>query len=278
MRRLKTLLILLFSLVLLAALAALPRAVAAVQDLRAIGKSHTGQVAPVQLEIREDSSAMAALALMGRMNGVIEVPDEVASMTREEVKEAALTQLQPYMDAGLIDLYDVFHTEIRCLLGQASSNSELNSIFWTVTVIRDDEGLLVIDTAIDDKTGRLLRINVTDNFAPYVNDPEAILMPYADIYFTGLGIDDYGDFATDDLAEQYVGDNAFGIRYRFGDALYGEVNVDLYTYSYGFYTEFPIFGGDDYEKNQTATEPTQRGNPDSSGGLSSQTDGGDSGS
>lgn len=274
----KTFLILLLSLVLLAALAMLPNAVAAVQDSGTLGQTQVSQLQPVQLEIRDDPPAMARLAMMNGLGSVIEVPDQVATMTREEAKEAALTQLQPYMDAGLIDLYDIFHTEIRCMLGQASSNSELNSIFWTVTVIRDDEGLLVIDTAIDDETGSLLWISVTDNYAPYINDPEAILMPFAEIYFTGLGIDDYGYYVTDDLAEQYIGDDAYGIRYRFGDMIYGEVNVDLYVYPYGFYTEFPVVGGNDYETDKYASEPAVRGSLAHSGSLSSQNDGSGAGS
>ena len=272
MNKLRILLILLLALALLTAFAALPQVVAAVQDTYTIGMSHTSQVVPVRLEIREDTSAMAGLALMGKLSGIIEVPDQVASMTRIEATEAAIALLQPYVDAGLIQPFEVFYADVRCYLGQAAENTELNAIFWTVTVICDEEGLLVIDTAIDDESGRLLRVHVTDNFAPYADAPEEILMPFAELYFDGLGIEDYGAFVTDDLAERYIGENAYGIRYRFGDALYGEINVDLYAYPYGFYMEFPNAGGDYDETDKRATTPADFGSVDHAWGFSARLD------
>lgn len=270
MNKLRILLILLVALAVLAAFAALPQTIAAVQDNRSIGKTQTGAVNPVQLEIREDTSAMAGLALMSKQSGSIEVPDQVASMTREEVMEAAFAQLQPYVDAGLIAPYEVFYAEAHCLLGQAADNTELNAIYWTVTIVSDEEGLLVIETAMDDQTGRLLHILVTDNFAPYTNAPEEILPTFAELYFSALGIHDYGDFAVGELVENYYGDKARGIRYRFVDALYGEILVDLCASEYGFYTVYPVLGEDDYEEKQRATTPADFGSIDHAWGLSSR--------
>ena len=65
------------------------------------------------------------------------------------------------------------------------------------------------------------------------------LSAFTDIYFTALGFDDYAQFLVRDLEYAYVGDNANAARYRFGDAVYGEVNVDLYVHEHGFYIEFP---------------------------------------
>lgn len=242
MRNSKSLLLLLLNLLLITACAFFPQIVSAFQDSNTLGQAHSERIPTVQLQLHpsSDSPSMAKLALMDRMDGSIEIPDSMAAMTCTEAEQAAFTALQRYIDAGLVRPFETFAVEVRCLFGQALGNADLSAVYWSVSITGDPEaGFFFADLAIDDETGDLLRINCTLIEAISETAQEHFLTLFADVYFNGLDIANYRPFATADLKDHFVGDNAHAVRYRFGDVIYGEVNVDLYVYEYGFYTEFP---------------------------------------
>ena len=239
MGKLKTVLILLLTVLLVICVAYLPRIVASVQDKGTMGEVHYGQTQSVQLEIREKVSSMGKLAMLGRLGGTIDIPDGKASMTREEVELAAMEALQPYVDAGLVSPFSVYSMDIRCVLGHTAIGPALSGIFWTVFLTGDEEGLFAADLIIDDETGRLLHISITDNFfAPAVGKAESLAI-FAELYFTGLDIPDYGQYATDHLDDWYIGENVEGVRYWFPETDYGEIFMDFYIHQYGFYNQIP---------------------------------------
>lgn len=245
MAKLKTGAILLLTLLIIAAVACLPKITATVLDEKRMGEASFHQVQSIQLEIHEKMPSLGRLAMINRMDGVIELSESLAeksaSMAPEEVEEAALAALEPYIAAGLMQPFQKWNSEIRPLLGQGVDNPELVGIFWDVTfeIESAPEEFYYANLAIDDETGKLLLINYTSTYPIVETDRENLLEKFAEIYFTELDIPDYWYYATDDLETRYIGDNAWGVRYRFGDLIYGEVNVDLYSYEYGFYTEFP---------------------------------------
>lgn len=238
MRKMKNSILLLLTLLVIAVGAYLPRIIAAAQDGKTMDKVSFDTVRPVQLEIRKDIPSLGKLALLNRLDRVIEIPQEATSMTPEEAEKAAYAALEPYLEAGIMDSFETQIYEIRPLLGQTSDDPGLNSIFWDVTILSDPD-VYFLSLAIDDATGRLLRINYWTEYPIEESARDGILAVFSDLYFNGLEITDYGDYETDDLEDQYIGDSVIGVRYRFGDLVYGEINVDLYAFEYGFYTEFP---------------------------------------
>ena len=70
-------------------------------------------------------------------------------------------------------------------------------------------------------------------------DLDGTLARFAETYFGGLAVENYENFATEELENRYIGDDVAGIRYRIGDTAYGEVNLDLYVHPYGFYVDTP---------------------------------------
>lgn len=240
MHRLKTALVLLVSLMLVCTGAFLPGMVAQIQDRGTVGQVQYGDAQSVELEIQENIPAIGKLALMYRMDGSIEVPDHNASMTCEEAEQAAFDVLQGYIDAGLIPPFESASVEVRCLLGTAADDPSLSALIWSITLYGGpDEPFFEVDLAIDDENGYLLGIDYAREQPLSEEEREKLLPAFAEFYFDSLGIADYGYFVTTDLEEQYVGDHARAVRYRFGDVVYGEVNVDLYIHEYGFYTDFP---------------------------------------
>lgn len=223
-------------LILLCAL--LPQFMGLVQDRRALNHVDYSQSAQVQLEIQQDMTSLGKLALLCRMEGVLEVPEAMAEMTVEEAEQAALDALQSYVDAGLIPEFPVWHIEAKPLLILTPEEVDLAGLVWAVTVLSDEEGIMNVSLDIDDATGTLLRLNYAYEYWGET-DLDGTLARFAETYFGGLAVENYENFATEDLENRYLGDNVAGMRYRIGDTAYGEVNLDLYVYQYGFYVDTP---------------------------------------
>lgn len=225
-----------------AACAMLPGIVSAYRDRQTAGEIRYEEAPAVALQIQDPviPSPLAGLAMMGQLNGSITISDSMAAMTCEAAEQAAMDVMQQYIDAGLAKVFEIYSVEVRCMLGQVILNSDLNGIYWSVTILSDpDSAFCMFHIAIDDATGRpiLVNCNLGNPFTYYQR--ETLLPVFASIFFGGLGIEDYASFAVDDLESQYIGDNSRAVRYRFGDLTYGEVNVDLHVHEHGFYTEFP---------------------------------------
>lgn len=245
MRKGKNVVLLLAAAVLVAVCAALPGLVAAYLDGESLGQTHYETVPNIRLQIHgeEEASAMEKLAMMCRMDGGIEISESMAAGSREEAEARALAILQGYMDAGLVEAFDPVILEIRCMLATVAAAPSLNGIFWMVVVVSaDEQDYAQFDLAIDDRSGSALAVSYTREQNRADQPREMLLESFAGVYFQSLGIPGHGSFATDDLKDQYTGEKSYAVRYRFGDAEYGELNVDLYVHKYGFYTEFPDLG------------------------------------
>lgn len=238
MGKVRNSLILLLTIGAICLLACLPRITGWFQDRTSLEQVDYQESAQVQLEIRKDMPLMGKLSLLCRMDGVIEVPTALAEMTEEEAENAALAALQPYIDGGLIPEFAVWSIEARPILIQTADTADLTGLIWAVNISGKPDGLPYISLDIDDATGALLRLNVScENWD--AADLEGCLTRFTEIYFAGLDLEQYEQFATDDLENRYIGDDTVGIRYRFGDVVYGEVNLDLFVHRYGFYVDTP---------------------------------------
>lgn len=223
-------------LILLCAL--LPWFMGRVRDKRALNRVGYSQSAQVQLEIQQDMPPLGKLSLLCRIEGILEVPEAFAEMSAEEAEQAALDALRPYIEAGLIPEFTVWHMEARPLLIQTAETADLAGLVWAVTILEDDEGVMHMSLDIDDATGTLLRLNYTYEYWEKTDLSDSFSR-FAEVYFAGLAVEDYEQYATDDLEALYIGDDTVGRRYRIGDAVYGEVNLDLYVHRYGFNVTTP---------------------------------------
>lgn len=249
MDKLKLLLSLLLTATLLAAGACLPRIVAAVRDNGSIGHASFGNVPSVELNIRQNVPVLGKLAMMDRINETIRISSAKTNMTEEEVLKAARKALEPYIAAGILWDYPEWGVEIHPLLAQVSDMPQLSGIFWSVVITGNDKEFYWVDLAVDDETGRLLRINFTAESWDTGLPQEDILGRFAEIYFTALDIPDYQDFATNEMDLYDIGENTTGTLYRFVNPDYGEVEVELYVYQHGFYTAFhELVGRDPWKK------------------------------
>ncbi len=235
MGKIKLIVALLLTAVLLTAGAYLPRIVAALQDKGSIGQADFTDSRSVQLQIRQDISGIGKLAMIDRMSGTIDISPEMANLTDSQVLEAFQKALEPYISAGLIPELSPWNLESRVMLAQVQDMPELSGIFWSVMATGPDKEYYLLDLALDDETGNVLRISFTCESWDSRMLREDILIHFADIYFTELEIPEYQDFATRDLI---LGENTSGMRFQFINPDYGQVMVDLVVHEHGFYTSF----------------------------------------
>lgn len=238
--------LILLAALLIAACALLPVAIAAYHDSTALGQPRFEEVQTVNLDIREAESmpVLHRLAMMARLDQLIEIPESMASMTQEDAEERALSVLQSYVDAGLVEPYEPEFYDVHCVLSQVVSEPSMTQILWILTLVAPpDVPYACMGLAITDDSGQVLAINYAADQPVYGEDQERRLPVFADLFFGGLGMTDYGDFITNDLKKLDSTQKYEAIRYRFGDEIYGQINVDLYVNEFGFYMESTNLAG-----------------------------------
>ena len=242
----KNMLILILAACIIAAGAALPGLVSTFQDDASFGQIYYETVPNIMLQIRgeEAASPLKKLAMMTRMDGGLELSESMASMNSAEAEDRFYQIMQSYIDYGLITPFDPVVYESRCMLVSVTSDPSLNGIVWMATLISgDDQNFAQFDAAIDDETGDLLAVSYTGDRVLSEGERELYLSVFPNLYFTSLGIDDYVYYVTPDMNDACVGEHGLAVRYRFEDAVCGEVKVDFYVDQYGFYNQFPESGG-----------------------------------
>lgn len=238
----KNAVLLLLAVFMIAVGAMLPRLISSFQDDAAIGRIHYETIPNIQLLIRSDDGydPFRKLAMMSRMDGGIEISENMASMSREEAQERALAILRSYIDAGLIQEFEPVVLENRCMLATVSIDPSLNGIYWMVMVVSaDDYNYAQLDLAIDDESGAALAVSFASERPLSAVERREKLDAFTELYFASLSIPDYAHFVSSDMSGAYVGEKACAVRYHYVDDGYGEMNADFYAYEYGFYTEFP---------------------------------------
>lgn len=238
MGKLKGFFAVVLALALIIAGAYFPKAVSLFLDWTNTGNVSSNPIESIRFELDKDIPSIGKLAILSRLGSSIELSESKASMTKEEVMAVVYEGIQPYIDSNMMS-YSEQEVHLYPSLIQAQDDQDLQSIVWFVDITGGPVNYTFLQLIVDDETGKILMLSYThEDFEGNIVGAEAIAV-FADIYFTGLGLNDYAQAAVSDLEYAYVGENANAIRYRFGDAIYGEVNVDLYVHEHGFYVEFP---------------------------------------
>ena len=238
MAKLKGFIAVVLALALIVAGAYFPKAVSLFLDWQNNGNASSNPIASIRFELDKHIPSLGKLAILSKLGSSIELTESKAKMSKEEVMEAVYNGIQPYIDAQLI-AYSEFEVNMYPSLIQSKTDQALQSVVWFIEITGDPSNYTFLQLIVDDETGSILMISFTYEALDATLVGSEALTVFADIFFTGLGIDDYAQFVVQDLEYAYVGDNANAIRYRFGDAVYGEVSIDLYVHEHGFYIEFP---------------------------------------
>ncbi len=215
----------------------LPRLAAWVQDRSILGKASYSQVRTVELEIRSQMRILEKLSLMSRKEGL---PVSFTSRTRQEAEELARTGLKPYAEAGLISAVPGKFNSCTAYLVQ---DPDAYGIVWELNVYSSGEDLLLI---LDDETGAILSIR---SFS-YRKMPEPsaqiprLLDRLTELYFTGLGVENYQDYGVSEMSQSYVHYEGYDETIEVRPFLLGErpeeaVHLEFVMTQWVFYLRFP---------------------------------------
>lgn len=249
MRNLKTSFLILLTILLLAGFAALPVIAASLQDSRAVNQSGYQQMQTIKLDYgsgKETLPMMGKLALFSTMQ-TIDIDPSQASMTQEEAFQAAETQMKAYEEAGIFQWFDVGLRSAAPQLGIDPNDANNFIVFWAVSYDSTTGPGRSLFLNIDDETGKILGIHY-DVYDSYSMDGvweqnQKIMNAFTDIYFSQLGMTEAKEYAESIEAGYAYFDRDGGVSnalYSFGDATYGEINIEFYVEGPGgFYLYFP---------------------------------------
>lgn len=249
MRNFKTSLLIVLTVLALAACAALPAIAAAVQDSATVNHwGHSGMKS-MELDLNQQRGTipmMGKLALLGNME-TINIDPSQASMTQEEVFAAAREQMKPYEEAGIFRWFDVTLCSAEPRLGIDLKDANNFIVYWTVSFVNEDGPGQWLNLDIDDETGRILCIYY-GVYGSYSMDGvwqrnKVIMQAFTDIYFSQLELTGAKEFALSTQSGYSYHERDGGVSsalYSFWDADYGQIQLEFYVEGPGgFYLHLP---------------------------------------
>lgn len=248
MRKVKNVLLILLAVLLLAAGGLLPMAAAQLQDEATANVVQYADIEALRLKLEEEQPEMSIyekLRLMMKGTGV-EATSEMTKMTGSQILEAVYAALQPYVDVGFLtdDLSNDYLEYYPIMVYDQDAPSVYN-YYWQVHMSLDAYQYDSLRVILDDETGKLLAIEVTN--------PELIIAEeYQDkleqairvVYLENLGLTPVAVIPVETegayIGEIWEPDSTHVLmRYQCVDVNYGEVNVEVGVNSNGFYI-FPV--------------------------------------
>lgn len=252
MYRLKAVIAVFLSLVLIAGLALLPKGIAGISDYLSNEKPGTASIHTVELSVYSDQTdepgyMMRKLALEQRMN-TIPIEPEQATMTEEEVLNAALEGMVAYEDAEIFEWFEYTFFSAEAYLGMDPENQNNNSIFCGVQFTREEKPYQNLFLHIDDETGRILYLSY-ETYGPDADkyyEPEnqrLMIEGFVDAFFRPLRLTPsdmsvYKNFIGIEVNEQETPDEVTVVSYTYDDAVYGAVHVTFHISPEGLHV-FP---------------------------------------
>lgn len=187
--------------------AMLPRLVGDRQDAENENRVQFASVNEVQLEFEESGMTMREkLAVTCQYSEVVDIPEQLAALTREKARGIVEQTLEQYRDAGLM-LEEIsldvpwVSVYLQPTLLYGNGDSEQSCVFWNATVTWG-EAEWACNLLLDDQTGKVCRIGFTN----YVEentiypDMEDAFYQFCDLYLTGLG-EEFFEYDSRQLAE-----------------------------------------------------------------------------
>ena len=250
MRKLRIGMILILTLALIIVGAYLPRIAAAVEDWMNNEKSNFAPMQSVQLEFRDNEQQNAAymlrkLALENNMNTIPITPKE-ATMTEEEVYEAAMEGMEAYSDLGIFRWFKDTYRNAEPYLAIDPDDADNFIIFWAVNIVKEDKPYYNLFLHLDDETGKILYIDYvnydTENYMFMPEDQRRSMEGFTDTYFHQLGLSEAmadTDIMKVSVAELNLDSESTAVRYSFTETDYGRIDIEFHFYPNGFYIDFP---------------------------------------
>lgn len=237
----KSVLLILLTVLLVTSGSLLPMAAAYIQDKTTTNLVQYESIEALQLKLEEESPGMTyqeKLFLM--MNGMdVEVTDENTVIKEKEVMEAVYAAMTPYMELFFGKPFDNDYIYYYPAMIYDESDPSRNAYYWYVNISLDVSYHDYITVIIDDATGKLLAIDMTDP-EWHIDDTYLQELQYglSVTYLNDLGISPVAEWPLElEATEAYEarGISVVAANYQFVDTLYGEINIEIGVRTDGFY-------------------------------------------
>lgn len=246
MKKVKTWLILLITILLILGIASLPVLTAAALDRNHLNKPGSREMASIALDLSGERQALSPAGKIDLLSRgkTIGITEREASRTAAEINGALEEQMDAYVAAGIFEWFGYTSWIAQPYLCVDLEEPDNYSIFWSVTIVNENKPYQSLGVDLDDETGKIYSIRY-DVYGEYDLDGvwernAATLDAFAHIYLDQL------DFMED---PQNMGPNmeygeldgevlcgAFSMK----DQEYGEIGIEFYTTgSGGFWIYFP---------------------------------------
>ena len=244
MLKVKNMLLLLLTVVLLTGGSLLPVVAARVQDQTITNVVQYENMEALQLRLEEKVLSMTypeKMFLMMHGEGM-EVTDENTNLKDEQVMEAVYAALTPYMDLFLGGSFDNDYIEYYPVMVYDWGDPSRYAYYWHVTMSLDMSMSDNLSVILDDETKKILAIEMID---PELQIDSAYLKKQqealAAIYFHDLGIEPSAQWPVETEPadkKEVTGISLVATEYLLVDAVYGEAIVQIGVRTDGFYIYF----------------------------------------
>lgn len=217
--------------------ACLPQLAAALADGRP--ESGYAPLKAVEFTLRGGGDMLSKIAIQYHANQSIEIAEELATHTIDEMLDFAAEALLPYQEAGIIltpdlDVHRQLISYTPFMVAADGAEGTRSNVLWTLRILFDEEEPILWMT-MDDETGKII-------FMSYEYSKEAWFDKYSsleklvELYFSGLG-EDVPTIDAPNLSNKHQDGEIVGqhwVHYWVDEDL-GDCGIIFYLYRYGFY-------------------------------------------
>lgn len=229
--KLKPILAIALSLVLIVLGGMLPGLVGARMDPGADAQVEYAAVREVELEFTEnDMTIREKLAILGNSTEAVEIPADLASRTVNEIARIATQEAENYEAAGILlrDVQDV-DMERYCQPSLYYGRNSRSALFWNVSLSGRE---WYMNMVVDDATGTVCSVEYMsyEEENAYV-DMEYILESFCGVFLKGLG-EEFYDYTSGMVMEQTTSarDGSYlAGELSWNDADYGECRIIFFV-------------------------------------------------
>lgn len=216
--------------------ALLPELLAQIQE----GSMEPGYAAmnSVELTLRSGDSRYLkdAISLVSNSIHTLEVSEEVATRSREEILQLVPKLLQPYLDRNLILApgLDVKEMTYSCLpyLTVSEGEAASSAVLWEVLILFDEEEP-ALRLGIEDQTGALVMLDFhsgkTEASISGIDYflPDETLRTLCSIYLDGLG-SEFADQVPEDIQAHITSDGVYAQHWNFSwEGAFGPAGISF---------------------------------------------------
>ena len=244
MDKIKSVLVILLTVVLLIGGSLLPTMATRILDKTTTNMVQYEDIEALQLRLEEEALSMTypeKMFLM--MHGAgMDITDEDTKIKETDILEVTYTAMMPYMDLFFGGSFDNDYLEYYPVMVYDESDPSRYAYYWHVILSLDMSENDTVSVVLDDETGKVMAIEMIDLGMDL--DPDYLQKlqdALADIYLVELGIepvaqwplalesaDVYGDYAA-------MGMTVAAAQYQFVTAQYGDILVQIGVRTDGFY-------------------------------------------